>query len=304
MSKPPVLFIVFNRPEETKTVLERLKLFKPEKLYVAADGPRDSKPGEKEKVNQVRALFDGMDSDCSLTLNFREKNLGCKKAVSSAIDWFFQNEPEGIILEDDCLPDLSFFSYCTELLAYYRNNEKISMISGDNFSFGKLSVKDSYYYSMYSHVWGWASWRRAWADYDVSLKSLDENLEKLKKYLKTEREFEFWKTNLSLVRDGKIDTWDYQWVYTNFIKERVSVMPASNLITNIGFAPGATHTLDDSSIYSNMKSSEMKFPLKHPGKISANAEGDKYSRYMFLPPEPKVSVLRRIKNKLKGFLHG
>ena len=153
----PVLFLVFNRPDTTAQVFEAIRQAKPPRLYVASDGAREDKEGELEKVKQVREIVSQVDWNCEVKTLFRDKNLGCKIAVSSAIDWFFEQEEMGIILEDDCLPHPTFFRFCQELLERYRDDERIGMISGNNFQFGRKCTDYSYYFSMYSHIWGWAS---------------------------------------------------------------------------------------------------------------------------------------------------
>ena len=165
-----VLFLVFNRPETTKQVFEAIRQAKPPRLYVAADGAREGKPGESERVEQVRQIATEVDWPCEVKTLFRDKNLGCKQAVSSAIDWFFDNEEQGIILEDDCLPHPDFFTFCETLLKRYATDERVWVITGDNFQDGQKRGDGSYYFSRYNHVWGWASWRRAWSKRDMSIK--------------------------------------------------------------------------------------------------------------------------------------
>ena len=167
----PVLFLIFNRPETTEIVFSVIRKAEPPRLYVAADGPRPDYPNDAESCEIVRAIATDVNWDCKVKTLFRDQNLGCKLAASKAIDWFFEQELEGIILEDDCLPDQSFFWFCQELLGKYRDDTRIMHIGGTNFQFGKERTKYSYYFSRYAHVWGWASWRRAWKFYDVEMKN-------------------------------------------------------------------------------------------------------------------------------------
>ena len=170
--KTPILFLIFNRLDTTRRVFEEIRKQKPRQLFVASDGPRVNKDGEREIVEKTRKLvLDNIDWECEVKTLFRGENLGCKIAVSSAIDWFFENIEEGIILEDDCLPAQSFFGYCEELLEKFREDGRISVISGDNFQFGWRNTSDSYYFSKNCHIWGWATWRRAWERYDVEMKT-------------------------------------------------------------------------------------------------------------------------------------
>ena len=163
----PILFIVFNRPDTTAIVFQKIREIKPRKLFLAADGPRPSREGEKERCDAVRKIItEGVDWDCDVQLKFSDINLGCGRAESSAMLWFFESVGEGIVIEDDTLPDTSFFYFCKELLAYYRNDETVRMIGGNNFQGGKKRGDGSYYFSKLTHSWGYASWWRAWKDYD------------------------------------------------------------------------------------------------------------------------------------------
>lgn len=278
--KTPILFIIFNRPDTTISVFNEIRKIKPSKLYVVADGPRVNKAGEKEKCDETRKIIDLVDWECEVFKNFSDINLGCKKRVSSGIDWFFENVEQGIILEDDCLPDQSFFRFCEELLGKYKNDERIGMISGDNFQFGQVDNNASYYFSRYSHIWGWATWRRAWQKYDVSLSSWPQ-LKKdkvLNRIFDNRQDFYYWSTIFDDVYNNKIDTWDYQWSYTCFVNSYLSVMPSVNLISNIGFNQGeATHTKRVGK-FSNMATSELIFPLKTPESIIISVESDKIVR--------------------------
>ena len=168
----PVAFIIFNRPDTTARVFAEIAKARPPKLLVVGDGPRANRDGEADRVAEARAIIKNVDWPCEVLTNFSTPNLGCKKRVSSGIDWIFEQVEEAIILEDDCLPDPSFFQFCEEMLARYRHDDRIAMISGDNFLFGQVPVPESYYFSRYCHIWGWASWRRAWKDYDVNIPAL------------------------------------------------------------------------------------------------------------------------------------
>ena len=164
-----VLFVIFNRPETTARVFEAIRSARPPRLYVAADGPRTSRSGEADRCRLVREIASRVDWTCELHTLFREANLGCKLGVSGAIDWFFQSETEGIILEDDVVPLASFFGLCDELLETYRDDPKVFAVSGCNLVSSVYRPNHSYFFSRYCHVWGWATWRRAWEHYDVPM---------------------------------------------------------------------------------------------------------------------------------------
>ena len=211
--KAPVLFLIFNRPDTTRRIFDVIRQAKPERLFVAADGPRPERSGEAEKCAQTRSIIDEVDWDCQVKTLFREMNLGCRKAVSSGIDWFFDNVEEGIILEDDCLPGQSFFQYCQELLTYYINDTRVMQICGLNVLTKWNRSGHSYFFSNYGPIWGWASWRRAWKHYDVNMKLWPEIKEKklYEDFCQNQEEADYRLNLYDKVYRGEIDTWDYQW---------------------------------------------------------------------------------------------
>lgn len=247
-SKPletAVLFLVFNRLDTTMRVFETIRKAKPPRFYVAADGPRKSRPDESEKVKSVRAyVLKNIDWPCEVKTLFREKNLGCKLAVSGAITWFFDNEDQGIILEDDCLPSQSFFWFCEELLEKYKNDSRIGQICGFNPVTDRLIADESYLFSKFGPIWGWASWKRAWKNYDVKMSEWP--LIKSRKLLDciTDSKLEkLWRIQVfDSVYNNDLNTWDFQWSFYKLINNELSVIPAKNLIVNIGFGHDSTHT--------------------------------------------------------------
>lgn len=275
--KSPILFLTFNRINTTEKVFKVIKEVKPSKLYLASDGHRETKPNEENVVLSVRNfLIKNIDWQCEIKTLFREKNLGCGKAVSDAIDWFFRSEEAGIILEDDCLPTISFFRFCDELLEKYADDERIMHISGDNFQNGKLRGSGSYYFSRISHIWGWATWRRAWRLYDFEIKSLDNFIDQ-KVFLdiwQNRRISKYWLKQFKKVSKGEIDTWDYQWNYCLIINNGLSILPNVNLVENIGFSSEATHTNSRAKL---PKGDEINFPLVHPEFLIPNLAADVYT---------------------------
>lgn len=281
----PILFLVFNRPDRTEQVFATIKQARPAKLFIAADGPRPQVPTDAQKCQLVRSIATKVDWPCEVKTLFREKNLGCKVAVSEAIDWFFDHVEAGIILEDDCLPDASFFPFCTELLERYYDNDEVMMIGGSNSS-GAWKCLNSYFFSKYGRLWGWATWRRAWAKYDVNIKSWADpkNKEIIKNRI---GHTGYWKEKSWLydrLYQGQKDTWDYQWEYAMFLHGGITVVPENNLIENIGFGADATHTFTkDKTLV--IKSSHVNFPLSHPKNLDLETAYDK----QFLP---KYRLLR------------
>ncbi len=263
--KTAVLFLIFNRPYTTKQVFKAIREAKPHRLYVAADGPRADKSGEHEKCEQVRQIATQVDWDCEVKTLFRDKNLGCRVGVSSAIDWFFDNEEEGIILEDDCLPSQSFFWFCEELLERYRVDMRIMVVSGDNFQKGLARNEFSYYFSRFNHCWGWASWRRAWSYYEKDMQSwpyIRDN-DYMQDILSDKKAVKYWSKIFETAYRNKIDSWAYRWTFSCWIQNGLTVLPNVNLVSNIGFDGDATHTKTVSKI-AMILALEITFPLKHP----------------------------------------
>ena len=290
--KTPILFLVFNRPETTKRVFEVIRTVKPQKFYIAADGPRLDKDGEKEKCDAVRKIATQVDWDCELITLFRDKNLGCGKAVSEAITWFFENVEEGLILEDDCLPNESFFYYCSEILIKYRDNEKIMHIGANNFQKGIKRGDADYYFSTIPHIWGWASWRRAWVKYEYDMKEYktEKFAEVLKKVYRNKSLIKFWINIFNSISNHEIDTWDYQWHFTLLRFQGIAISPNKNLVTNIGFESCATHTKEENPLMSNLPSYELN-NIKHPQKIQIYTKADLFTyKHIYGIVKPKNFV--------------
>jgi hypothetical protein len=275
----PVLFLLFNRANTTRAVFEAIRQAQPSRLYVAADGPRLDQRGERERCDRVREIATDVDWPCELRTLFREKHLGCGVAVSDAIDWFFEHEDEGIILEDDCLPDLSFFRFCEELLARYRADRAVMMISG-SYPLGKQhTISSSYFFSQRSGIWGWASWQRAWQHYDRKIGIWPElrNTEWLMRLGQGYKDFrEFWTEKFDMAYAGKLDTWDYQWDFSIWLQNGLTIMPTKNLVKNIGFGWDATHTKDEGDWRGRLPLETISFPLEHPPAITPNQTADRW----------------------------
>ncbi len=241
---PPILFLVFNRVDTAARVFDSIRSARPEKLYLAADGPRANQPGELQRCLRVRELVTSIDWPCEVRTLFREENLGCKLAVSGALNWFFEHEPEGIILEDDCLPGDDFYEFCSEMLSRYRQDDRVAMVTGNNFQRGRQWGEGSYYFSRFTHIWGWACWRRSWLHYDGELAFWPE----LRRSRRWRALFDnilerlYWHNIFSGVYAGKHDSWAYPWMASVWNRGGLTVTPNVNLVKNIGFGLEATHT--------------------------------------------------------------
>jgi len=302
--KTPVLFLVFNRPYVTEKVFESIRRVQPARFYVAADGPRLNIPGEVEKCKRVRGIASAVDWDCDMHTLFRDKNLGCRVAVSSAINWFFEHESEGIILEDDCLPSLSFYWFCEELLDRYRDDSRIMQICGSNFSHSRNRNQCSYYFSKYGPIWGWASWRRAWEYYDVEMKLWPEVKKKkiLNNFCDSKKERKYRENIYDRVFSGLINTWDYQWGFAKLINSGLSIIPVINMISNIGFAGDGTHIINDNSPFASMKALDVDFPLQHPQMICRNRLADQEFINNFVLSSPLRNMEQKIASIFKKFV--
>ena len=272
-----VLFLVFNRPETTAQVFEAIRQAKPPRLYVAGDGPRDGRAGEAERVAKVREIATTVDWPCEVKTLFRVENLGCKHAVSGAITWFFEQENQGIILEDDCLPHQDFFRFCETLLKRYVDDERVSVITGDNFQNGTPRGDGSYYFSRYNHVWGWASWRRSWQNYDGDLNFWPDwkRSEKWLSEFSDGAERRYWENIFDRMYAQQIDTWDYPWTASVWYHGGLTVTPNVNLVSNIGFGPDSTHTTSANSPLSKVGTSAIG-NLIHPSAVSQDQSADGY----------------------------
>lgn len=293
--KTAVAFLIFNRPETTLRVFEAIRKARPPKLLVVADGPRAKRLGEAEKCEATRAIIHGVDWPCDVLTNYSDENLGCRQRVSSGLNWVFDTVEEAIILEDDCLPHPTFFRFCEELLERYRDDERIMMISGDNFQFARRRTTHSYYYSHFTHIWGWASWKRAWNHYDVDM-SLWPEFRKgkwLTKVLGDRMSVEYWTKIFDNVFRGEINTWDYQWTFACWVKNKLSVMPRVNLISNIGFSSNSTHTRTHGP-YANLFTAPMEFPLDHPPTIERNVDADNYTQRTMYDPSLMLRIMRKL----------
>lgn len=276
--KTPITIIIFNRPEETKKVFDIIKKIKPETLLVVADGPRN----EKERILclETRAVVEKIDWKCDLKRNYSETNLGCRKRVSSGLDWVFQEVDRSIILEDDCVPSMSFFRFCDELLVRYENDEKIMHISGNLFQQNntKFQNTDSYFFSIIPHIWGWATWRRAWKNYDVDIKNWPTLKASgvLKDHFKHHGGYEYWSGVWDQYHENLIDSWDGQWFFACAKNSGYCINPTVNLVSNIGFNDNATHTRKNSWL-ANLPTQTIAFPLHHPQKIMIDMRADAFT---------------------------
>jgi hypothetical protein len=296
----PILLLAFRRKDTTKQVINSIRQVKPKRMFVACDGPREHKPGEEEECRSVRELIDReIDWPCEVQRLYREKNLGCREGVSTALDWFFDQVEAGIILEDDIVPDLSFFAYCSELLVRYQDDERLMAITGNNLTHQKPRTGASYCFSRYNHCWGWASWRRAWQHYDHEM--IDWPSFRKQGWLQdiggSDKGFvKYWQSCFDSVYQRKIDSWDYIWTFSCWRQGGLTALPEANLCRNIGFDNRATHTQSGTSPADRF--GPLMLPLRHTEVILRDTKIDaEIHRQLFSP-----SLKRRILSKVKKLI--
>ena len=288
MACPPVLVLAFNRPDTTRRVIESLRPVGPAQLFFAVDGPRAGRGGENEQVAAVRRLAGTIDWDCDVQTLFRETNLGCKTAVSEAITWFFDNVEAGIILEDDCIAHPSFFPFATELLERYRDDQRVVMISGDNFQFGLRRSEDSYYFSRHTHIWGWATWRRAWRLYDHRMSPWPKLRDQgwLLNMLKDQFAADYWTRIFDETHSGRNSSWAYRWTFSAWVNGGLTALPGVNLVSNIGFGGLGTHNRNRGNRLAALPTEAMRFPLRHPVDVVRNESADEFTQQTIFVPSP------------------
>jgi len=295
-TKSAVLFVIFNRPDTTNRVFEQIRAARPARLYVAADAPRSNNTTDELLCKQTRAIIDRIDWDCELKTLFNETNRGCRQGVSAAVTWFFDNEEDGIILEDDCLPSNSFFKFCDNLLEKYRDDTRIRHITGCNLQLGKKWGEFSYYFSNRVHIWGWASWRRVWNDYDLHLSKYHEPeiRERLQNIYQDPLVVDSWLNIFKDVKAGKVNSWAYPLDFINFFNNGLVIIPNENLISNIGFGGDATNTLSTESVYANLPVAEID-EITDPVFILPEKRAD----LTIINRDFKIEEQRRKQNALK-----
>ncbi len=302
----PVAFLIFNRPDLTREVFAAIARARPPRLYLIADGPRSA--SEADKCRLTREVVERIDWECEVYRNYSETNLGCGRRVSSGISWVLEREERAIIIEDDCLPDQSFFGYSEEMLERYADDERIMHVTGGNYLFDKVGIPESYYFSHYSFVWGWATWRRAWRHFDRlngSWPQLAQG-EWLEERLDDPEEAQYWRRILQMmVESEKTSWWDFQWYFTCWMQNGLTIAPCRNLVSNLGFRADATHT---NTAAENLKIANLARGAievqTHPPAVVRNREADFHNFRNFYQgprevPPARVSRAEYLLNALK-----
>jgi hypothetical protein len=299
----PVAMLIFKRPQTTEKVFAAVRQAKPPKLLVVAN-TLSKQAGEPldAKCAAARAIIDQVDWDCEVLKNYADLYMGCKQRIYSGLDWVFSQVDRAIVLEDDCVPHPSFWRFCQEMLDRYQDDEQIVAVTGDNFQLGRKRTPFSYYFSRYTHFWGWATWRRAWQSYDVNMTRWPELRDQgwLEQFLGDKAAADWWTQTFEKTYQERVDTWDWQWIFSTWLRDGLTVVPNVNLVSNIGFNTGATHTGDAGDWRANMATQAIPFPLNHPPSVERQIEADRFEQheyYNFLTNQRALEY--RLKRKFR-----
>ena len=300
----PILFIFFNRSNHAQQVFNVLRQVQPRRLFLAGDGPRIGRPSDAEGCREARELAMQVDWPCELHTRFLERNLGCKLAVSSAISWFFEHVEDGIILEDDCVPSLSFFSFCAEMLDRYRDDKRVMQISGSNFLPVRRDAGASYYFSALNDIWGWATWRRAWRHYDLSMPDYPEFKKRrlLENYVGGRAIASWLESYLDEAYRSDCSVWSSQWTYAMARQNGLTIVPPVNLVCNIGFDSEGTHSSCDSWKYYGAFAAEDIDALIHPRFILVDRGADKLRFDVLRKTDPRLFARHRIRAAVRALM--
>lgn len=313
MHNTAILFIIFNRPDTTQQVFDVIKKIQPTRLYIAADAPRAGNAADEEKCKATRAVTEQIDWPCEVKRLFRSENLGCGLAVSGAINWFFEQEPEGIILEDDCLPHPDFFSFAAKMLEHYRNDPRVISINGSSLGYRPVN-NHSYSFSRFMNMWGWATWRDRAVQIDYQMNEWKTIRNKtFWVYIHTKQRlfdadinwYRLWRDKFTKVATNPGFTWDWQWMYQQLKKRQLSVVPSSNLISNIGFDADATHTFEAANPAANIPLQVMPEPIIHPLKLKPDfVYEEEFVKWVWCYHKrlPKIFYIKQFISRLIGRL--
>jgi len=282
----PVALFVFNRPATTRAVLEAVASARPKSLLVVADGPRSERSNDQDLCRETRRLIDDVSWPCDIVTNYSDDNLGCDERIVSGLDWVFSRVDRAIVLEDDCVPDVTFFPFCEELLDRYSDDRRVYTVRGFSPVRPRRPTDTSYHFSRINHTWGWATWARAWRHYDREMRRWRELRETnwLHDRMPTAAHAQVVKRLFDERYAGE-HSWDYQWEYSALVQDGVAAVPNCNLVRNVGFGPGGTHLVDPSARMAAIasKTSPMAFPLRHPTEVTVSRETDRRELRLSMP---------------------
>ncbi|MEL6110498.1 MAG: glycosyltransferase family 2 protein [Planctomycetota bacterium] len=298
MTDTPIAFVTFNRPDSAARSFESIRRARPKTLFLVSDGPRSDREGEAELVQQTRRIGEQVDWPCDVHSFYAEENLGCAKRISSAISEAFEIVDRLMVLEDDCIAHQDFYPYCDSLLERYADDQRMMAVSGNNFQRGQRRGDASYYFSVFPHCWGWATWRRAWRHFDLSLQDWpsfrDEGF--LGNICNERYQHDYWTRIFNDCFDGQIDSWAYPWTCCCWMNQGLTALPNVNLVSNIGFNQAATHTRKRSNV--SEMTTESLGAIVHPDRVARHFEADQFSERTIFSGATRGGVLKRLRRKL------
>lgn len=293
-----VVLLTFNRPESAARVLKQIREARPAHLFYVSDAARDDRPRESELVDRTRDLADTVDWPCQVHRVFADRNMGCAQRVSSAVTEALTVVERVVVLEDDCVADPSFFPYCQNVLVRYANDLRVMSVTGDNFQRGIRRTDASYYFSKYPHCWGWATWRRAWNHFDLSISQWPtiRDAGYLSGFCQSDAELQYWTDIFDRVHQGKIDSWAYPWQLCCWMNHGLTVVPEVNLVSNIGYGERATHTRKRTPVIGLPTQSLGE--IRHPETVVRHAIADAFTDQWVFSGIHQASGLKRLRRKL------
>lgn len=298
----PIVYIVFNRPRHTQETFAAIRKQKPSTLFVVADGPRETHPEDRERCGEVRSIVEAVDWPCTVFRNYSEVNLGCKRRVSTGLDWVFLHVDRAVILEDDCVASPEFFMFCDALLEYYKHNEAIWVVNGNSYQPEHRRGDGTYYFSKYPDCWGWATWRRAWNRYQGDLPFLDDWIRSPRwaSSFPLEAERRYWRSIFRRAKNGTIDTWDYPWLACMNFGGGMAATPNANLVKNIGVGVDGSHTKWSDS--ANRYELSPLGGMTHPSQVAIDREADEHYFHRFF--SKRASLWQRGMRKCMRMIGG
>lgn len=299
MFNTPIVFVVFNRPDVTAASFAQIRHLRPSRLFVVADGPRVDRPGEADKVARTREVAMAVDWPCEVTPIFADENMGCGRRVSTGITAAVESVDRVIVLEDDCIADPSFFSYCDEMLTRYADDQRVMAVSGNNYQLGRRHSNASYYFSKYPHCWGWATWRRAWQHFDLKASAWPafRDADGLATMCDNEFEQKYWIEIFDKVHVGRSKSWAFPWLLACWMQHGLTILPEVNLVSNIGFGDDATHTRRKSKV-AELRTQPLG-PINHPAWVTRNVAADRFTDKLMFSGAVRRDVFKRVEQAVK-----
>lgn len=301
MFSVPIAFVIFNRPDHAAESFQRIREIRPSRLFIISDASRLGIRGESELVQQSRQVTEQIDWQCEVTRIYADENMGCGKRISSGVSTAMEHVDRLIVLEDDCIADPTFFSYCDELLKHYEDDERVMSITGNNFQNGALRGAGSYYFSKYPHCWGWATWRRAWSFFDLSASAWPDFRDSglLRTHCHHPRELEYWTEIFNRVHEGRSQSWAFPWVLACWMNHGLTAIPQRNLVSNIGFGENSTHTRKSNG-QANIATESMN-ELIHPESVHRDFMADQYTDENVFSGTQRRDAFKRIEKTIQKY---